>query len=307
MIMSKPISGPVLKILREQRGLTQSELGGKAGISKDSISRLERGKQTGNAQRTRKALGGALGVAPEVLTGEADIPAPEDAPSNSRSDGRRHQLNIRVDGAVRNAFTLAFIRYRIPLARIVELAPFLFVVAAERSLKRRRAKLAELEAVFDQENALQSNFPHLPPSIAPSQFMARAAVAEEKASIARRDILAETLDERIFDDWDLARDDEAAEDNPFVSSLKETASDPHLAEITSFSRRDTNFEVCRGEAIELAGGNADLAACILAGWAPLHEMPRDLLKDDAVEERFAWLGEKAAEHKAAMVSLNDLL
>ena len=54
--MKKPIKGAVLKTLREQRRLSQGELANVAKISKDSISRLERGKQTGKANRTLDAL-----------------------------------------------------------------------------------------------------------------------------------------------------------------------------------------------------------------------------------------------------------
>jgi hypothetical protein len=46
-------------------------------------------------------------------------------------------VTYREDGAVRNAFTLTALRYQVPIARIVELAPLLFVLAAEASLKRR--------------------------------------------------------------------------------------------------------------------------------------------------------------------------
>ena len=58
--MSKPISGPIVKSLRERLQLSQSELAEKAKISKDSLSRIERGKQTGRSQHMRKTLAAAL-------------------------------------------------------------------------------------------------------------------------------------------------------------------------------------------------------------------------------------------------------
>lgn len=42
---------------------------------------------------------------------------------------------------------------QVPIARIIELAPLLFVIAAENSLKRRAEKLDELETLFEREQA----------------------------------------------------------------------------------------------------------------------------------------------------------
>lgn len=305
--MKKPISGPVLKALREQRQLSQSELANAAKMSKDSISRLERGKQTGKANRTRETLAKALGVAPEVLTGEALMPGHGERPGDSSLGGRRHQLNIRVDGAVRNAFSLAALRYQIPIARIVELAPFLFVLAAERSLERRRSRLTVLEQSLDRAEDAARGFGYLPCTIAPD-VEAPNAIEAERASIAGRDILAESLDDELFAfrprlnfDYDPERH------NPFVSSLAEMTTDPDMASIEGFTRNNSDFRVCCTDAMKLAGDNADLAAGILDGWAPLHEMPRELLRADAIEARVAWLREKEVEHKAQLAELLKLL
>jgi hypothetical protein len=58
--------------------------------------------------------------------------------------------------------------------------------------------------------------------------------------------------------------------------------------------RSVNFRVCQADAKRLAGGEVNLATGILSGLAPLHEMPRDLLKEEALEGRLAWLRSKAA-------------
>jgi len=54
---------PSLKELREKLFLTQAELGEKAGISLDSINRIETGKQKPRFMTIRK-LAEALGVEP---------------------------------------------------------------------------------------------------------------------------------------------------------------------------------------------------------------------------------------------------
>lgn len=293
--MSKPINGPVVKTLRDRLRLSQSELAEKAKISNDSLSRIERGRQTGRSQHMRKALAGALGVSPDVLTGDAPVPAPTSA-ENPPLSTDKYQVNIRLDGAVRNALSLVARRYRIPAVRIMELAPFLFVAAAERSLEQRHLRLLTLESALDAADAAAADFHHLPRTIAPG-FEALNDIHAERASIAARDILAEKFSDSLFVLFGPLKDDyDANEDNPFVSSLKEAVTNPEIAEITSFSKDTIDFCVCRNDALRFAGGDAELAAGILDGWAQIHEMPRDLRQDDVVEGRLEWLRTKAAQH-----------
>jgi transcriptional regulator with XRE-family HTH domain len=148
--MRKPIDGARVKALRERQKLSQKELADRAKISTDSLSRIERNRQTGKARNTAEGLSRTLGVSLEVLTGEAPMP---DA-AKPEHNGDRYQIDVRVDGAVRNAFALAALRYKIPASQIVELAPFLFVVAAEQSLRRRSARVAELENAIDTAREL---------------------------------------------------------------------------------------------------------------------------------------------------------
>ncbi len=142
--MNKPIIGKVLRQMRKDRRWTLKKLAthcqtaGQCKITIDSLSRIENGKQSGNRASTLEALAKVFGVEPGVLTG--DKPAAKEQP-DPQPDTGQYQLPVRVDGAVRNAFSLVVLRYRIPRTRIIELAPFLFVLAAERSLERRRARL----------------------------------------------------------------------------------------------------------------------------------------------------------------------
>jgi transcriptional regulator with XRE-family HTH domain len=305
--MRKLIIGSIVKTLRERQGLSQAGLAKAANLSKDSLSRLERGKQSGSSLRTREALAKCLNVEPEMLTGEKPMPASEPALADEWLDSRRHQLNIRVDGAVRNAFSLVSLRYRIPVARIAELAPLLFVLAAERSLELRRSRIGTLKEARDRADAAAASFHHLPRSIAPGN-QAGDMLAIELNAIANSDILADTIAARIADEveWSGGHqkyDYDEERDNPFVASLREAATNPVCAEIRSFSRDDVDFQVCRDDAMKLAGGHSELAVGILHGWALVHEMPRELLKDSAIEDRVEWLRGKESEHSAGMAQM----
>jgi transcriptional regulator with XRE-family HTH domain len=303
--MNNAIIGSVLKTLRERKKLTQAALAEKVKLSKDTLSRLERGKQSGAAFRTREALAKFLNVPLEVLTGEKPLPPEAEATADSLLDDRRYQLNIRVDGVVRNAFSLVAAHYGIPVARIVDVAPLLFVLAAEKSLEQRRQRLDDVNEALDRADTVAAGFHHLPNSIAPG-FYANDSIAAEQESIARADILARKIDDNDKLFWGERRhknDYEPEQDNPFICSLREAATDLVKAKINVFSRDDVDFRVCGADAMNLAGGDGKLAMGILDGWALVHEMPRDLLAESATEARVDWLKGKVAEQEAAWAAL----
>jgi len=106
--MNKPLDGNRLKEARTQRRLSQAELATRAELTKETIHRLERGRQSGMRQKTLTGLARALGVEPGVLTEE--LPALWDEPAADAPDAKffeTYPLNYRVHGAVRNAFALA--------------------------------------------------------------------------------------------------------------------------------------------------------------------------------------------------------
>ncbi len=101
----------------------------------------------------------------------------------------------------------------------------------------------------------------------------------------------------------MQKDDyDADQNNPFVSSLREEATDPDIAAITGFSRSEVDYRVCRADALKRAGGDERLAAVILDGWAQLHNMPAELLEEEAAEGWVVWLRKIADERDAAMAA-----
>ncbi len=295
--MNKPLDGTRIRELRVRRKLTQKKLADLAKLSKESIYRVERGTQQGTNLKLREGLAAALEVKIGVLTGELPLPPIPAAADAEQRLFEMYPMNYRVDGAVRNAFTLAALRYRIPIARIVELAPALFVMVAEASLKRRSEKLSELEETLKRQWDLGSDFPHLPIALV-SNYQADDAVTAEKRSIERRDILAATLPDQIFDTDPIMPDYDEDAHNPFVASLQAEAKKlGNTAVVERFSRTDTTFHVCAENARELAGGDPGLTDAIVSGRIVLHKMPRELFDFDATEARITWLRKQDEDYQ----------
>jgi transcriptional regulator with XRE-family HTH domain len=269
-----------LKRVRELRELTQDKLSEATGLNKQTIYRLERPERSHPVHKTTlDRLARALAVDPEVLTGEKPIPSDANQRS-AAADEAAYQLNVRVDAAIRNAFELVARRYRVSVPKIAQLAPLLFVIIAEGSLKHRRKNLGELEDALkrlyefeDIRSELQSKFPQIPfPNI--DWDDQDEAINAERASIESRDLFGQNR----FDPYDILQD----EDNPFVVYLKALTTGREDITINAVGRTSTEYRVCRSEATELAGGDKQVADWLLNGEVPIHKIPRGL---KTVEER----------------------
>ena len=280
--MALPIRPELLRELRHRQGLRLHTLADHAGISKDSVWRIENGLQPGNREDTQRRLARALGVEPGVLTGERPLPAVAEAP--------RSRWTLEISQATRNAVILAARRYGVPEVLILELAPLLFVLMAEESLGRRRAVLAELESALAKSAAAGEEMPHLA-GIGETPAPVRAAVAGEERSIAARDLFAQGLDADMLASLGDAGSDAGA-DNPLAVFLAERArrasvGAPDLATVARVTPSGVAAALCGAEVLEAAGGDAALAAAIQDGRIALAEMPRALWQD--VAARRSWL------------------
>src|SRR6516165_3221049 len=185
--MGKVIPPQRLKQLRELRGLSQDQLAKKAGLTKQTIYRLERKGERrpirdGNLDRVARALDFDL----EVVIGEVPIPS-ETTPTNPVRDETAYRLNVRVDASIRNAYELVARRYGVTPSKIAQLAPLLFNVVAEGSLKRRRQRLNDLEARLNRAADCEEDFPHWPLSLFEMGDQ-KEAIRTEEASINSRDL-----------------------------------------------------------------------------------------------------------------------
>lgn len=285
--MKSPISPDRLKELRRRNRLSQGELAQRSGISKDTISRLERGVLPGNRKHTIDQLSKALEVPPGVLTGELPLP---DAGKGRRRESRR-QVPVRISGSALNALQLVSRRYQVPMIRVLEIAPVLFLFAAEESLDWRRQNLRSMKAAYQ----MRRKFSHLNVGFLPEKDADRV-IAEEEKSISLNDILAETIPDSVA-----GAKTYSSETNPFSSYLaeKSTKYSKDLIWGLDFEREYTSYFAFSGDALDIAGGDEMAQEWILMSEFLLSDMPKHLWADDALPERLAWM-------EAAATSANKL-
>jgi hypothetical protein len=181
--------------------------------------------------------------------------------------------------------------YRISVPKIAQLAPLLFVIIAEQSLKRRRKNLDELEVALaerlygfeDIRNELHKKFPHIPfPYI--DWDDQDEAIKAEKASIESRDLFGQNRLEHYSQQGEAFAD--------YLKAL--TAGDDDIT-IDALGPTSTEYRVCHSNAIELADGNEQVAEWLLNGEVPIHRLPRGM---KTKEERIKWMEDhKISVHK----------
>ncbi len=290
--MRKSISPDILRQLRDEEEMSLDELAIKAKVDKGTIHRIEQGKQRQQRQSTVDKLSRALNVDASVLLGKTARPASK-AEHNITAFGKQ-QLNVRINSAARNALALVARRYKVSVPHLVESAPLLFLLAAERCLQQRRERLNQLETTIDEIGTSHVNFPHVPQSAFYRMF---DAVEYEDESIRKRDLFGEVVNEAPIHDGNEIY--EEYEQNPFALFVKEEAEkvspDIKVSGWSSYSGPD--YEICSDEALAIVGGDKDAADAILRGAAPLNELPKELRASDAdLNMRAEWAKEKALEN-----------
>jgi hypothetical protein len=210
-------------------------------------------------------------------------------------------------------------RYGVPFNHIVELAPALFYIAAEKSLKKRAESIEKLSRSLDATDSLTMNFPHLPRSITPT-FEADDAIAAEEESIAARDIfgrLVEKNDQLFWRFGPVQEGYESAKHNPFsfyLLSEAESFNDDLWIEFVD-TEYGADYQVCRKDAIEFCGGDTALAFVVLSGLVLLRDMPPELTGENSpkpvpaevMEKRVTWLREQAAVARERQKQRTDKL
>lgn len=296
--MSK-IDARALRYLRDARGWTQEELADKTkgeglpALDSQTISRLERGERGNTRPRTIRQLSRALHVEPAVLTGDAPLPELQrlQNPAETKS-----QLNFRVGAAQRNAYTLVAKRYGVEPAEIVGIAPFLFVLAAEESLRQRRAQIEEIERVYQDARRSESKARHLPID----HTLVDDKLAAEQESIEKRDLFGTHIIEEtdFLDRFGHCFDPDT--ENPFARFLRDRAAlTDGVATFEEWGSWSPQYRVCPEEAARLVGGDQDRAEEILEGLVALNEMPKELRAPGKEKERAEWVREKAEEERRA--------
>lgn len=293
------------------KGLARKASSGGHTISERTISRLRSEKETGGVRRQNiEALAAALDMEPGSLTGELPAKGADMSEAPPFSETR---WNLRLQTEIRNAYSLVAARYRVPAARIVELAPLLFVLLVEQSLALRKKRLKEMREAYAARTELAWQARHLPMDAAFDSVLDGIYEAEQ-SSIDQRDLFAEALayDEKLgsaqfYEDYD------EDEQNPFATFLRALAAELEApAEVDKVSRDIAHYKLCSEQALSLADGDEALADDILDGFVPLHELPSELRRGDMKTARLEWFRQKAAKYHEASrqqydVRMEDLL
>jgi transcriptional regulator with XRE-family HTH domain len=275
--------------IREMRGMSQKVLAGKLNVDSGTVCRWERGA----IQRIRPDIFGKLCSALNTTRDDLCGDGPLDTNHGKRNEAQREQMNLSVDAACRNALSLVALRYRVTRQQVVEAAPLLFFIAAEKSLQERRKRLDALKAAGD---AIDNIYPPYFPTRSSIDY---GALELEHRSIESRDLFGATVTSSDDVIGDYAEDWDEAESNPFSVFLKLALRD--VSDKATFDRWSPNiwptYRICNDEALQLTGGDEEAAKAIQAGAAPLHERP----KTTTTAEFAAWAraGNNRAESAAA--------
>jgi hypothetical protein len=186
--------------------------------------------------------------------------------------------------------------------QVVELAPFLFLWAAEQSLRRRRERINDLDHQLRQVAERGEQFPHLHPYIS-APWQPAEIMAVERTSIAKRDLFGRAINDP---EGEFLHPDYSEEDqNPIATFLKDLAA--QLEDAAGFEGWDPdsspNYSICKEEALSLVDGDEEAASSIVSGVVPLHELPKELRAKDRAADRATWVRTRAEEIRAQTLSL----
>lgn len=285
-----------LKLLRLRRKMTLDALELESGVNRVTISRIENGRTSSTRHHTLENLARALGSDVETLTGPDIMDGAEDGPFS----GRKSQMNIRMANDARNALTLVAMRYNLKPAHILHIAPFLFLWAAEESLRRRKRHLDEISAKWDALRG-QDSPTHLNSRLNVS-WEAEDLIVAEDTSIRAKDLFGLRIaDEHLPEDY------EDSDQNPFARFLAALAEDlGELAEFHYWSPywEEPGYIVGQDEAEQITGGDRDAAMEIVNGYAPLHELPREV-REAGAKAIAAWAIDTGGKTREAWTGLLD--
>lgn len=276
-----------LKHWRTTRNLSMEDLAARSAVNKSTIFRIENDASLTVKRRhsVLEQLARALNVPPEELALEAD-PSPAAPP---RALPGRSQVTLKLTTSARNALSFVSCRYRVKPSTIMELAPLLFVMVAEDSLRRRAQALSALHAARVEFGAIPGHYGD----------GAERFEQDEAAAIRAKDLFGRRLDDPELQPEQLPEDmDMVGHWNPFAAHLKEW-----LARTGEEGGRldweyEPDYAVCHEVALQVAGGDEAMATALQDGWVGVHEIPAELRSAHMAEQRLAWLRERVSAVKS---------
>lgn len=298
---SRQINPERLQSLLESRGLKQRELADKIGVDVGTLSRWKRGKQTKLHTSHLAKLCEALGTTSEVLCGDGPLPVSDD-----RQKPPKGQVTLMLDHACRNALGLVARRYGVTRQQIVEVAPLLFMIMAEQSLKERREEIvAWIKKRREAWDQAPKHLKHSAAQIDDGEY--EALISAAGRSIKKRDLFAVGVG-----GWS----EDYAEINPFAEFLTARLSEiskrqPAPEKLASWYKKNVTWDhggapsymIGLEELVALLGSDREAVRHVLEGKVVLAEMPGETRRGTP-EERAAWVkqtAEDAAREREALL------
>ena len=278
-----------LRKLRKDKGLSQQRLADLARVDKKTIARIEGGRGGEARESTVTDVARVLGVNPLVLAEGPESEAMGD--EDFRKHGyRRASLHLRGETIL--AYDLVRDRYGVEMWDVIDAAPFLFTLLAERSLLERRRRHEEMNAAW---RAYWTTVPeHLRASIADHE----AGSQVEHELIEKRDLFGRHIPEAY--DWWADNRDFDEDRNLFSDFLTALAKDlgPDNDAIDHEGIRTFGDDLPSGQIFaayreRLTGGSARADYALSHGYVRLTQIPEHLRSehedDDVAEDRVQWL------------------
>jgi transcriptional regulator with XRE-family HTH domain len=288
-----------LRQLRSRKGWSQKQLARRVGVNEQTIYKAEKAGWPNPRPQTLARLTQEFAVSVEVLAGAVSLP-PALTGEEEGHDPDFETLRYRVSPETRNAYSLVARRYQVPERMIANLAPVLFAITAEQSLRRRSDLLHEWEKRLQAAHDAASRLPHLGSSEDPDWTDDDEVMVFEGLSIDQRDILGEITDGAAADrHFPKDPEDGGFVADPFTAFIRDCAKSVGLV---AYRRHldDEPVGIALPDEIKLiAGDNPDLAAALSSGSILVRDVPADLLKPERQAERIAWLRDRLPPNEYA--------
>jgi transcriptional regulator with XRE-family HTH domain len=287
------INPKTIRQLRERAGMSQKQLAEHSMVAARTIQRIETSEGPYSCRpHQAKNLAKALHTTPVELAG-GNASDSELAKRLKQIGWKPLQLILRQDFRF---YTDMIERiYGVTMRDVVELAPLLFVMVAERSLAERRAAAREMQAALD---ALTPQKGH--PQLAFMHYTGEFgdALERERQSIAAKDIFASDISEFAAE---VAEIDES--NNPFIETIKRMVADcgSDVIEMHTPSKEwplSIDVGLFERQLEHLTGGDP-MAVDALTGPEArrIGDIPDELHSDERREDRIRWLIDQVSEDR----------
>lgn len=296
MMENDALNPAALKAARKRangkRGFTQQQLAERIGCGKDTVSRWERGESRRVRAHLREPLCKALGVEWEALI---TPPGPPETPRPFGLTRMQRWVSRHVDPAL----LLVAERYGIRPSDVLDIAPLLFLIVAERSLLERRRRLDEIYAMQEEaDRRVSEKSAHLGGIVVARSISADAMLEQEENSLGERDIFGHLIE------YEFRGEDDEGPFVHFVRGLAEGLPRDAVTSIESYGG-DTidNYRVADDTLRELTGVAEDESGVgildyIRSGGIKFNECLNERRKRDDADYR-QWLRDALAEAKEA--------